>query len=63
MLYRVKSTNHFYAGRIGKAEKTATPANAMFYPNDGKRPWRVVIPWEELEEYDPDSDSVYHEIG
>ena len=58
MLYRVKSTYPFYPGRIGKAEKTFTPANAMFYPIDGKHPWRVVIPWEELEEYDSNSDDI-----
>lgn len=63
MLYRIKSTYRKYGGRIGKAEKTATPANAMFYPIEGRNPYRVVIPWEALEEYDSNSSCICDEPG
>lgn len=51
MRVRVKNLKGKYTGRIGFAEHTACEENAMVYPI-GENPYRVCIPWRDLEVVD-----------
>ena len=39
-----------YAGRIGRIESTKNESNVMFYPVEGKYPYRVCLSKDEIEE-------------
>lgn len=57
MLYRIKSNSPWRPGLIGNIKIISNPNCVMFYPIN-KKPYRIVIPWENIEKYDSNSNSI-----